>query len=234
MWTEGWTGYCYVDRGLDRILLCGQRVGGCVDRVLDTFLLFGQRDGQTFAVWTEGLTDICCVFGQRIGGWQRVALILAVWTKDWRLCGQSGVQALPVWTEWCAGPSCVNRVVCRPLRRGQSGGQALPVWTEWCAGPSCVDRVVGRLLRCGQSGGQALTVSTEWWTGPYGVDRVVDKPFLCGQSGVQALTAWTEWWAGPYGVDRVVGRPLRRGQTAGLFIIKPRIISGITTLVTAP
>ena len=99
MWTEGWTGYCYVDRGLDRILLCGQRVGGCVDRVLDTFLLFGQRDGQTFAVWTEGLTDICCVFGQRIGGWQRVALILAVWTKDWRLCGQSGVQALPVWTE---------------------------------------------------------------------------------------------------------------------------------------
>ena len=87
-------------------------------RVLDRFLLCGQSDGQTFAVWTEGWTDICRVdrgldrlflCGQRIGGWQRVALILAVWTKDWRLCGQSGVYALPVWTEWWAGPSGVDR-----------------------------------------------------------------------------------------------------------------------------
>ena len=36
MWTECWTGYCYVDRGLDRILLCGQRAG------------------QDIAMWTEG------------------------------------------------------------------------------------------------------------------------------------------------------------------------------------
>ena len=108
-------------------------------RVLDRFLLCGQSDGQTFAVWTEGWTDICRVdrgldrlflCGQRIGGWQRVALILAVWTKDWRLCGQSGVYALPVWTEWWAGPSGVDRVVGRPFRCGQSGGQALPVWTD--------------------------------------------------------------------------------------------------------
>ena len=119
--------------------------------------------------------------GQRTGGWQRVALILAVWTKDWRLCGQSDVQALPVWTETWAGPYGVDRVVDRPLRCGQTGVQALHVWTEWCVGPYGVDRVVGRPFLCGQSGGQALTV----WT-------VVDRPLRCGQSGGQALTVWTD------------------------------------------
>ena len=73
MWTEGRTDSCCVDRGLDKTLLCGQRVG------------------HDFAVWTEGRTDACnAVLDSLFLCGQRVGESLSVWTGLDRplMCGQ--------------------------------------------------------------------------------------------------------------------------------------------------
>ena len=99
-WTEGWTDFCCVDRGLDRLLLAGwtegwtgscwlgrQRVGqalaGWVDRGLDRLLLAG---------WTEGWTGSCWLGGQRV----RQALAIQCWTGSF--CVDRVGQTLDVWT----------------------------------------------------------------------------------------------------------------------------------------